>query len=218
MRSNPASGPAFWTCAAFTLFSALVSAAFSLLSLHMAGGHEYALYAASRSVALPLAVLYALFLRSRQGVSALAVTMTLVQLFDAVVGFELHQPGRAYGPLVFAAVNLSLMLWMNRNTDRRSDYMLCRNRVQDLAAWHKVFRSHRAAQEDAGLHLRNMWASLGEPNNIFFLFQIDSVKTARQFIDDPRAAEAGKASGVLDGEYHFLTALPAIKDLPASRP
>ena len=114
MKSGNSLGRAYWTCAGFTLFSAIVSAAFSLLSLRMAGGHEYALYAASRSVALPLAVLYAMARRSHGGVAALAVAMTMVQLFDAVVGLRLHDPGRAYGPMLFAAINLGLLLWMKR--------------------------------------------------------------------------------------------------------
>jgi len=97
MKWGDGFGRAFWACAGFTLFSAMVSAGFSLLSLRMAGGHEYALYAASHSVALPLAVLYAMTLRSRGGVAALAVAMTLVQLFDGIIGLRLHDPGRAYG-------------------------------------------------------------------------------------------------------------------------
>lgn len=101
-------------CAGFTSFSAVVSAVFSLLSLHMASGHEYALYAASRSVALPVAVVYAIASRSRSGLSSLAVAMSLVQLFDAVVGLQLHDPGRTYGPALFAAINLATLLWMNR--------------------------------------------------------------------------------------------------------
>jgi len=107
-------GRAYWTCAGFTLFSAIVSAGFSLLSLRMAGGHEYALYAALRSLALPLATIYAMALRSRSGVGALAVAMTLVQLFDGFVGLRLNDPGRAYGPIVFAAINFGLLWWMNR--------------------------------------------------------------------------------------------------------
>jgi hypothetical protein len=114
MGSADGQGRAFWICAGFTLFSAIASAGFSLLSLRMAGGHEYALYAASRSVALPLATIYAITLRSRAGVAALAVAMTLVQLFDGIVGFRLNDPGRAYGPFVFAAINLGLLWWMNR--------------------------------------------------------------------------------------------------------
>ena len=116
MRSGADTGRAFWICTSFTLLSALVSAAFSLLSLRMAGGHEYALYAASRSVALPIAVIYSMLLRSRTAAAALAVAMTLVQLFDGLVGFRLGDAGRAYGPLLFAAINLALLLWMNRRT------------------------------------------------------------------------------------------------------
>jgi len=71
----------------------------------MAAGHEYALYAASRSIALPLAIIYAMALRSRAGVAALAVAMTLVQLFDGIVGLRLDDPGRDYGPMVLAPIN-----------------------------------------------------------------------------------------------------------------
>jgi hypothetical protein len=82
----------------------------------MVGGHEYALYAASRSVALPFAAVCAMALRSRGGVAALATAMTLVQLFDGIIGFRLNDPSRAYGPLVFSALNLGTLLWMNRAT------------------------------------------------------------------------------------------------------
>jgi hypothetical protein len=105
---------AYWACAGFTLFSALVSAGFSLLALRMNTGHEYALYAASRSIALPLTTAFVLVRRSRDGVTALAIVMSLVQLFDAFIGFALHDPGRAYGPLAFSAFNAGLLWWMNR--------------------------------------------------------------------------------------------------------
>ena len=116
MKSGNGFERTYWICAGFTLFSAIVSAGFSLLSLRMAGGHEYALYAASRSIALPLAVIYAMALRSLGGVKTFAVAMTLVQLFDGIVGLRLHDPGRAYGPLAFAAINFGLLLWMNRHS------------------------------------------------------------------------------------------------------
>jgi hypothetical protein len=40
--------------------------------------------------------------------------MTLVQLFDGIVVFLLHDPGRAYGPIGFAVINFGLILWMGR--------------------------------------------------------------------------------------------------------
>jgi hypothetical protein len=115
MNPNGAIQRAFWACAGFTLFSGLVSAAFSLRSLGMSGGHEYALYAASRSIALPLATMVAMVTRSRGGVAAMAAAMTFVQFFDAWIGFEMGDAGRAFGPLSFAVLNIVLLLWMRAN-------------------------------------------------------------------------------------------------------
>jgi hypothetical protein len=39
--------------------------------------------------------------------------MILIQLFDGSIGFRLNDPGRAYGPMAFAVINLALLLWMN---------------------------------------------------------------------------------------------------------
>ena len=82
--------------------------------------------------------------------------------------------------------------------------MLCRNRVADFAKWKAVFVSHAPAHREAGLRLMNLWRDLEEPNNVFFLFEVTSLDKARAFINNPAAAEAGKTSGVLGGEYHFL--------------
>jgi hypothetical protein len=83
-------------------------------------------------------------------------------------------------------------------------YMLCRNRVTDFAGWHAVFASHQAAHRNAGLRLVNLWRSVEEPNNIFFLFAVGSLDKAKEFIGNPEAAKAAQTSGVIDGEYHFI--------------
>jgi hypothetical protein len=83
-------------------------------------------------------------------------------------------------------------------------YMLCRNLVQDFASWKKVFASHKDAHLAAGLRLVTMWRSVEDPNNVFFMFEAASLDKAREFIRNPEAAKAGKTSGVLDGEYHFV--------------
>jgi len=82
--------------------------------------------------------------------------------------------------------------------------LLCRNRVQDISRWKQIIDSHSEAHRKAGLRLQRMWRSMEDANNIFFLFEMESVEKARAFISDPKAAEAAKDSGVLDGEYHFL--------------
>jgi hypothetical protein len=83
-------------------------------------------------------------------------------------------------------------------------HMLCRNRVADFSKWKSIFDSHADAHRTAGLRLVNLWRSLDDPRNIFFLFEVGSLEKARAFINAPDAAETGKAAGVLDGEYHFL--------------
>lgn len=83
-------------------------------------------------------------------------------------------------------------------------YMLCRNRVKDFEAWQSVFSRHTEAHAKAGLTLVRIWRALEDPNNVFFLFEMASRKKAEGFIRDPEAAKAGQASGVLDGEYHFV--------------
>ena len=114
MSSPEPLGRAYWFCAGFTILSAIVSVTFSLLALRMTDGHNYAFYAASRSVALPLAVLYAMSRRSRGGIAALALAMTIVQFLDGFIGFHLQAPSRAYGPVAFAAINLALLIWIDR--------------------------------------------------------------------------------------------------------
>lgn len=83
-------------------------------------------------------------------------------------------------------------------------YMLCRNRVKDYAKWKAVFDSHAEAQQDSGLRLVNMWRSVEDPNNIFFLFEVASMDKAIEFINSPESAKAGEESGVVDGEVHFI--------------
>jgi hypothetical protein len=82
--------------------------------------------------------------------------------------------------------------------------LLCRNRVVDFSSWKAVFDSHAPAHRAAGLHLRDLWRDMENPNTVFFVFEVDSLDAARAFINAPGAAEAGKAAGVVDGDYHFL--------------
>jgi len=83
-------------------------------------------------------------------------------------------------------------------------HLLCRNLVADFGKWKTVFDSHASAQQDSGLRLVRLWREIEEPDNVFFLFEVDDEEKARAFLSDPAAAEAGRTSGVLDGECHFL--------------
>jgi hypothetical protein len=87
------------------------------------------------------------------------------------------------------------------------NFMLCRNRVSDYRRWRRVFDSHAGAHRAAGLRLRGLWREIGKPNEIFSpLFEAGNMRKAKAFISAPIAARAGAASGVVDGEYHFIRA------------
>jgi hypothetical protein len=105
----------FWTCAIVTAISALVSAGFSIAALFgPAAGDNIERYAASRSIALAVAVLCCIVLRSREAIAGLALVMGMVQGFDGFIGLLAHDPanlrpicvrlGQPRRPCVAAAV------------------------------------------------------------------------------------------------------------------
>ena len=83
-------------------------------------------------------------------------------------------------------------------------FMLCRNRVSDFRKWKAIFDSHLSAHKAAGLDLSNLWQTVDDKNNVFFLFKVASIEKAKVFVNAPEAADAGKNSGVLEGECHFI--------------
>jgi hypothetical protein len=93
----------FWYCAAVTAISALVSAGFSLAAVFAHTPYDTtALYAASRSIALPIAIAVAIYRRSSAGLAALALVVGLLQLFDGFIGIYAHDASKTYGPFVLA--------------------------------------------------------------------------------------------------------------------
>lgn len=110
----------FWTCAMITLISVTVSVGFSVAGLlGPTGGNEFARYAASRSIAILLAVLCCFVVHSRAGIAALALLATMMQGFDAVVGCLAHDPAKTYGPLVLAVINAAALVWLLRSRSAR---------------------------------------------------------------------------------------------------
>jgi hypothetical protein len=83
-------------------------------------------------------------------------------------------------------------------------YLLCRNRVSSFRRWRTVFASHASAHRAAGLVLTGFWRGGNRRNELFFLFEVRSLRKAKAFIAAPDAAQSAARSGVLDGEYHFL--------------
>ena len=83
-------------------------------------------------------------------------------------------------------------------------YMLCHNHVSDFSKWKAVFDSHGDAHRNAGLVLRHIWRDVEDPNEIFFLFEVESIEKANGFIHSEESAKAGAEAGVIDGKYHYV--------------
>jgi hypothetical protein len=111
----------FWTCAIVTTVSALVSAGFSIVGLFgPSSSGSFERYAASRSIALLIAVLCCIGFRSRHAVAAMALVMSLVQGFDGLIGILAHDPAKTYGPFAFAIMNFAVLVWLLRSPEDRN--------------------------------------------------------------------------------------------------
>lgn len=105
---------AFWVCATITAVSAFVSLGYSLAAL---AGSETpnrtsSMYASSRSLALAVAAVAALFWRSVPYLAAVAITMVIVQAVDAVIGAVIHDRLKTFGPAVTALANAVALVWL----------------------------------------------------------------------------------------------------------
>lgn len=83
-------------------------------------------------------------------------------------------------------------------------HMLVRNRIEDYERWRSLFDAEAEPAAAYGLELSGVWREVGDPNNVFFMFEVESVERAQAFLDRPESAEVGKAAGVVDGDYHFV--------------
>ena len=83
-------------------------------------------------------------------------------------------------------------------------YMLSRNRVLDFDRWKAVFAADAEAHRAAGLHFEKLWRNVEDPHEIFFLFAVESVEKAKEFISAPEAAEKGEEAGAVEGEVYFV--------------
>lgn len=84
-------------------------------------------------------------------------------------------------------------------------YMLVRHKVADFSKWKQIFDSHKDAQEKAGLRVKHLWRNIDNPNEVFFLMEVEDLKKAQAFLSsqDPKVKEE---AGVLDEpDLYFLS-------------
>ena len=85
--------------------------------------------------------------------------------------------------------------------------LLVRNRVKDFATWHALFLADRIAAAGYGLTFVSLWQTLGDPNNVFFILDVEDIDLANAFMARPESQALGIQSGVIEGEFHYLEAV-----------
>ena len=93
---------------------------------------------------------------------------------------------------------------MLKNSKTGMIYMHCRIRVADFPKWKAAMEADAKAQHDAGMRLIHLWRGVEESKMAFFVLEVYSVEKARAFLNPAAVAEASKAAGVLDFEWHFV--------------
>ena len=82
--------------------------------------------------------------------------------------------------------------------------LLVRNKVKEFDQWKRVFDSQAEAARAAGLNLIQLWRSVDEANEVYFLFEVEDRGRALAFMNAPEAESTGVEAGVIEGAYHFL--------------
>jgi hypothetical protein len=86
--------------------------------------------------------------------------------------------------------------------------LLVRNKVKAFSKWYAYFQEESVAAAEHGVTLSAIWQTADNPNHVFFLLDVEDVDRANAFMARPESQEIGIKSGVIDGEFHYLKAIP----------
>ena len=84
-------------------------------------------------------------------------------------------------------------------------YLRVRHKVADFSDWKRVFDSHSAAQQAAGLRVECVLRNMDDPNEVFLFLEVEDLENAHAFVSSPDAREGKQQSGVVDDpDVYFL--------------
>jgi len=82
-------------------------------------------------------------------------------------------------------------------------YLLVRQRVADFDRWHSIFKSHAAAQREAGLKDPQVLRDAEDPGIVVCILKVEDPDKAKAFTETKEAGEAKNESGII-GEPEIL--------------
>ena len=85
-------------------------------------------------------------------------------------------------------------------------------KVEDYNKWKPVFDGHASFRAEMGSKSGKVFHNADNPNEIFILFEWDSIESAKKFSQSENLKEAMKNSGVIGmPEIHFLEEYFSVK-------
>jgi hypothetical protein len=84
-------------------------------------------------------------------------------------------------------------------------HLLVRHKVADFAKWKPVYDAHLSARQKAGLKEEHLFRNADNPNEVWLLFSVEDVDTAKAFIASDDLRQAMEKAGVSDKpDIYFL--------------
>lgn len=85
------------------------------------------------------------------------------------------------------------------------EYLLFRHKVEDYKKWKSIFDAARAMRKEGGQGEGQIFHVEGSPNNLFLLFEWDSLENAHKFVQSEDLRKAMQEAGVTEPpEMYFL--------------
>ena len=75
-------------------------------------------------------------------------------------------------------------------------YLLVKHGVKDYSKWFEVFTAQSGANESYGMKLAWVMRDVNDPNMVVFMFEIESIAKAQEFMNLPGQEKVGEEAGV----------------------
>lgn len=84
-------------------------------------------------------------------------------------------------------------------------YLIVRHQVENFDKWKPLYDEHGAVRKQSGCKNEQLLRDSEDPNDLFILFEWDSIENARRFMQSEDLKQAMQNAGVIGTpEFHFL--------------
>lgn len=87
-------------------------------------------------------------------------------------------------------------------------YLHCEVHFSDYAKWKASMDANAQAQQNAGLHLKQLWRGIEDANSAFFILEVEDIARAKIFLDPAKIEAEEKAATASNFKWHFVESIP----------